>query len=106
MPKTRIRIVGNDDVVRQGLSRILAPNPNWEVLGEASNATQAVELSEPLDSDIVVLDLNMHEVGGLEAIRRILKTSPQMPILALSPQDSDRLIHEVLGAGVKGYLLQ
>jgi DNA-binding NarL/FixJ family response regulator len=65
-----------------------------------------VELSQQIQPDIAVIDLSMPEMNGLEAIRRILESSPETRILVLSIHDSDTLIHEVLAAGAKGYLLK
>jgi DNA-binding NarL/FixJ family response regulator len=105
---TRIKILIADDheLVRRGIRHALETNPDWEVVGEAANGREAVELAERLQPQIAVLDLSMPEMNGLEAIRRILATSPDVRILVLSIHDSDTLIHEVLAAGAKGYLLK
>jgi DNA-binding NarL/FixJ family response regulator len=106
MKTIRILIADDHELVRQGVRHTLQTVPEWEIVGEAANGREAVELSERLQPDVAVLDLSMPELNGLEAIRRIVKTCPQIRILVLSIHDSDILIHEVLGAGAKGYLLK
>ncbi len=106
MNKIKILIADDHELVRQGVRHTLVANANWEVVGEACNGREAVELSHRLQPDIAVLDLSMPELNGLEAIRQIVGHSPQIRILVLSIHDSDTLIHEVLAAGAKGYLLK
>jgi len=103
---TRILIVDDHELVRQGVRHTLERNPEWQIVGEASDGRQAVDLTASLDPDIVILDLSMPQMSGLEAIREILKRSPGMKILVLSIHDADALIHEVLAAGAKAYLLK
>ena len=104
----RLRIVIADDheLVRQGVRHTLETHSEWSVVGEASNGREAVTLCQQLHPDIVVLDLTMPELTGLDAIPEILKVSPASKILALSVHDSEQLIHHVLAAGAKGYLLK
>jgi DNA-binding NarL/FixJ family response regulator len=106
MNKTRILIADDHELVRQGVRHTLLTNPDWEVVAEACNGREAVELSKQVQPDLVVIDLSMPEMNGLEAIRQILQESPQTRILVLSIHDSDTLIQEVLAAGAKGYLLK
>jgi DNA-binding NarL/FixJ family response regulator len=105
---TRIKILIADDheLVRRGIRHSLETIPDWEVIAEAANGREAVELADRLHPQIAVLDLSMPEMNGLEAIRRILSASPEVRILVLSIHDSDTVIHEVLAAGAKGYLLK
>jgi DNA-binding NarL/FixJ family response regulator len=106
MNKIKILIADDHELVRQGVRHTLETHPEWEVVGEASNGREAVELALDLDPDIAVLDLSMPELNGLDAIRQIVKTAPHIRILVLSIHDSDTLIHEVLAAGAKAYLLK
>jgi DNA-binding NarL/FixJ family response regulator len=104
--KTRILIADDHELVRQGIRHTLETNPVWEVVGEAANGLEAVDLATRLDPDIVVMDLSMPEMNGLDAIRHIVRSAPHIHILVLSIHDSDTLIHEVLAAGAKAYLLK
>jgi DNA-binding NarL/FixJ family response regulator len=104
--KTRILIADDHELVRQGVRHTLESVPEWEVVGEASNGPEAIDLSEKTLPDVVVLDLTMPGMSGLDAIRPILKASPETRILVVSIHDSDELIHEVLAAGARGYLLK
>lgn len=106
MKPIRILIADDHELVRQGVRQTLETNPEWEVIAEAANGREAVELAERLQPEIAVLDLSMPELNGLEAIRRIVQIAPQIRILVLSIHDSETLIHEVLAAGAKGYLLK
>jgi DNA-binding NarL/FixJ family response regulator len=101
-----ILIADDHELVRQGVRHTLEAVEGWTVVAEAANGREAVELVLRLQPGIVVLDLSMPEMNGLEAIRRIVKISPQTLILVLSIHDSEVLIHEVLAAGAKGYLLK
>jgi len=106
MTRTKILIADDHELVRRGVRHALEANPDWEVVGEAANGREAVEMAERLQPQIAVLDLSMPEMNGLEAIRRITSSSPHIRILVLSIHDSETLIHEVLAAGAKGYLLK
>ncbi len=101
-----ILIADDHDVVRQGLKWLLQSRPGWEVCAEASNGREAVELSIKLRPQIVVLDVTMPELGGLEATRQILAVLPQTEILILTMHESEELVAEVLGAGARGYVLK
>lgn len=103
---TPIRILIADDhaLVRQAVRRILETNPEWEVVAEAVNGREAVELAECLQPEIAVLDLGMPELNGLEAIRLIVEKLPQVRILVLSIHESESVIHDALAAGAHGYL--
>jgi len=106
MIRTKILIADDHEIVRRGIRHALETNPDWEVIAEAANGREAVEMADRLHPQIAVLDLSMPEMNGLEAIRRILSASPEVRILVLSIHDSDTLIHEVLASGAKGYLLK
>jgi DNA-binding NarL/FixJ family response regulator len=103
-----IRVMLADDhaVVRNGFRHILAAEWDIEVVGEASNGREAVDLAATLQPDVVVMDVTMPELNGIEATRRILKDSPRTRILALSMHKDSVYVREILRAGARGYLLK
>lgn len=107
-PSNTIRVMLADDhaVVRNGFRHILAAEWDIEVIGEASNGREAVDLAATLQPDVVVMDVTMPELNGIEATRRILKDSPRTRILALSMHKDSVYVREILRAGARGYLLK
>ncbi len=103
---TRILLADDHEVVRQGLRVLLEAHLGWEVVGEASNGREAVEKVRQLKPDVVVLDISMPELNGLEATRQILKAAPQTEVLILTMHESEQVAREVLAAGARGYLLK
>lgn len=89
---------------RQGLRALLHETAEIEVVGEAGDGEQAVALATELQPDVVVMDLHMPRLGGIEATRRILRTSPHIGILVLSMFEDDDSIFAALQAGARGYL--
>lgn len=106
MKKLRILIADDHGMIRQGLRAVVATRGDWEVCGEAVNGRQAVELSKQLRPDLVVLDVTMPELNGLDAARRILAALPHTRVLIQTMHDSEALAHEVVAAGARGYLLK
>ncbi|MBI4876192.1 MAG: response regulator transcription factor [Acidobacteria bacterium] len=103
-----IRILLADDhaVVRQGFKLILASQPDMEIVGEAGNGREAVEQAEKLQPDVVVMDVAMPELNGIEATRRIATVAPRARVLALSMHKDSVYVREILRAGARGYLLK
>ena len=107
MKKTRILVADDHELVRRGvLASIQQFRPDWEVCGEASNGREAVASAASLKPDIVVMDISMPEMNGLEATRQILKENPEIEVLILSMHESEQLVHEVLASGARGYVLK
>ena len=104
----RIRILLADDhaVVRQGFKMILSEQPDMEIVGEAGNGREAVELAESLKPDIVVMDVAMPELNGIEATRRLATSVPHARVVALSMHKDSVYVRETLRAGARGYLLK
>ncbi len=102
----RILIADDHDVVRRGLPDHLNLNSGWEVCGEARDGREAVRLALQLKPDIVVMDLSMPELNGLEATRQIHRLLPNTEILIFSMHESEHMIREVLAAGARGYVLK
>ncbi len=100
---TRILIADDDATIRLLLRRLLEKQPDWEVCGDASNGAEAIEKVEELDPDIVVMDLGMPVMTGLQAGPEIAKAHPQLPMLLISVQEVSRqLAWEARRAGYRG----
>ncbi len=106
MKPLRILIADDHELIRKGLRAVLNGHPDWTICGEAVNGRQAVELARQLKPDIVVMDVTMPELNGLEATRQILKKHPKIEILFLTVHESEQLVTEVLAAGARGYILK
>jgi DNA-binding NarL/FixJ family response regulator len=102
----RILVADDHEIVRAGLRSLLEQGTGWNVCAEASNGREAVELAASLHPDIVIMDLAMPELNGLEATRRILQDAPRTAILILSARESEDLVREVLAAGARGFILK
>jgi DNA-binding NarL/FixJ family response regulator len=104
----RIRILLADDhaVVRQGFKMILGAQPEMEIVGEAANGREAVDLAEQLRPDVVVMDVAMPELNGIEATRRLASSVPHARVVALSMHKDSVYVREILRAGARGYLLK
>jgi len=101
----RILIVDDHEVVRQGVRAVLEAQTGWVICGEASNGREAVAKAVELRPDIVVLDISMPELNGLEAARQIRHAVPAK-MLILTVHESDQVVTEVVEAGADGYLLK
>jgi DNA-binding NarL/FixJ family response regulator len=102
----RILIVDDHAVVRRGVRSLLESQEGWEVCGEATNGRDAVEQSGRLRPDVVVMDLSLPGLNGLDATRQILKEAPGTEVLVLTMHQSEELARDVLQAGARGYLLK
>lgn len=102
----QILIADDHELVRKGLRTVLEKQPGWEVCGEAVNGRQAVELAKELRPDVVVMDVTMPELNGLEATRQICKALPKAEVLILTMHESEQMVNEVLAAGARGYILK
>jgi DNA-binding NarL/FixJ family response regulator len=106
MTGLRIMIADDHEVVRRGLRSLLEAQSGWQVCAEAADGRELVEKATELRPDVVVLDIAMPNLNGLEATRQLLKINPKTRILVLTLHDSDQLIREVLSAGAYGFLLK
>lgn len=102
----RILLVDDHEVVRRGLTVLLRAKPDWEICGEASNGREAVEKALKLNPDVIILDVGMPNLNGLEATRQIVKAKPEIRILILTLHDSATVVQDVLNAGARGFLLK
>ena len=106
MKPARILIADDHELFRRGVAAELAQVQGWVVAAEATNGRDAVALAASLKPDVVVLDLTMPELNGLEAARQIVSADPAARILILTAHESEQLVREVLSAGAKGYVLK
>jgi DNA-binding NarL/FixJ family response regulator len=104
--RIKLMIVDDHAIVREGLRGLLEKEPDMEVAGEACNGLEAVKLAKELQLDVIIMDVNMPCMNGIEATRRILAANRDVRVLALSLESDRRFIVEVLEAGAKGYVLK
>jgi len=104
--KTRIIIADDHMIVRQGLATLLAKEPDMEVVAEAENGREVVQLVKELRPDVVIMDVNMPDLNGIEATRQVLAAFPETKIIALSMHADRRFVVNMLKAGSSGYLLK
>lgn len=104
--KIRLVLAEDHTLVRQGFRRILEDDPNISVVGEASTGLKAIELCREHRPDVVVMDLSMPELGGLEATAEILKELPDTKILILSMFSNEAYVRKAFEVGAKGYILK
>jgi two-component system response regulator NreC len=106
MKKIRVLLAEDHTIVRQGIAAVLGTENDMEVVGEASNGLEAVELAKKLVPDVVLMDIGMRHLNGLEATREIKKHLPSMKILVLTMYDNEEWIFQILKAGASGYLIK
>jgi DNA-binding NarL/FixJ family response regulator len=102
----RILIADDHEVARKGIRSILESHLGWEVCGEVKDGREAVESASTLKPDVLLLDIGMPNLNGLDAARQILAISPDARILILTVHDSEQMVREVLAAGARGFLLK
>lgn len=108
MPKPSIRILVADDhpVVREGLIAMLSTQADFEIVGEAAHGEEVVQKAKALRPDVVLLDLEMPKMDGVEALRQLRETAPEVRALVFTVFDTDERIIEAVRAGAQGYLLK
>jgi DNA-binding NarL/FixJ family response regulator len=104
--KQRILIVEDHTILREGLRSLLSSHQDLEVVGEAENGLDAIRSAEKLLPNLILMDLSMPRMGGIDAIREIKKRQPKVKILVLTVNDSEEYILATLKAGADGYLLK
>ncbi|MEO7166705.1 MAG: response regulator transcription factor [Spartobacteria bacterium] len=104
MTKLRILIADDHEIVRAGTRALLEQESDWEVCGTASDGTASVTLTEELKPDVVVLDLNMPQLSGLEAMRQIKRASPGTEVVIFTASFSEQVIRQLFEAGAKSYV--
>ncbi|MGA3087791.1 MAG: response regulator transcription factor [Terriglobales bacterium] len=104
--KLRILLADDHEIVRRGLCALLQKHDGWEVCGEASDGRQAIEMAKQLKPDVVILDIGMPNLNGLDATRQLLQHDPHFKIIVLTITDADQVIREALDAGARGFVLK
>jgi DNA-binding NarL/FixJ family response regulator len=102
----RILIADDHPVVRHGLRTLLGEHLEWEVIAEAADGMEAVEMADRLSPDVVVLDISMPKMHGLEACRLIRENAPSCEILIVTQHDSPQMLQEALLCGARGYVVK
>jgi DNA-binding NarL/FixJ family response regulator len=102
----RLLIVDDHPVVRDGLAGIFAGDPDFEVVGQAANGVEAVTQAQELRADVVLMDLRMPEMGGVEAIKQLRQRTPSAHVIVLTTYDTDHEVLSAIEAGATGYLLK
>src|SRR3984893_2105802 len=103
-PPLRILIADDHDVMREGTRAVIERQPGWEVCGVAATGGEAVEKAFALEPDIVVMDMTMPELNGLDAAVQIRRRLPQTEILMFTAHETENLVREVFEAGAKSFI--
>jgi len=106
MAAVRILIADDHEVFRRGTQALLESRPDWRVCGEAATGREAVEKTKELKPDVVIMDISMPDLNGLEAAEQILKFAPKTEVLILTIHDSEELVRHMAKVGVRGYVLK
>ena len=106
MDTINILIADDQTITRSGLRSLLATSEHMEIVGEARDGEEAIELATTLQPDVILMDLRMPGVNGIEATRRIHRTSPHINILVLTVFEDDTSVFPAIRAGARGYLLK
>ena len=104
--KLRILLADDHEIVRRGLCSLLQKHEGWEVCGEASDGRQTIEMAKQLKPDVVIVDIGMPHLNGLDTTRQLLQHDPNFKVIVLTITDSDQVIREALDAGARGFVLK
>jgi DNA-binding NarL/FixJ family response regulator len=102
----RILLADDHDVVRRGLRALLEAKPGFEVCGEARTGREAVNLTQELKPDVIVMDISMPELNGLDATLQIRKVMPTAKVVIITQHDSEELVRQVANIGARAYVLK
>ncbi len=106
MPKAKVLLVEDHVVLRQGLKALFADEPDIEIVGEASNGREALQLVVEAQPDLILMDISMPHLNGIEATRQIRRHYPHVKVVALSMHANEEYVFQILQAGASGYVLK
>jgi DNA-binding NarL/FixJ family response regulator len=106
MSAARILVVDDHDIVRQGVCALVTSQPDWEICGEARSGREAISMAADLKPDVIIMDLLMPDLNGLDAARQIKKHLPSVEVLVLSGHEDSDLIQSVFDAGIRAYIFK
>ena len=102
----RVLIVDDHAFIRRGVQTILHPYPEWEFCGEAENGKEAIRLAAELKPELIIMDVSMPGLNGIDATRAIRKSQPEVKVVLLTLHESAELLRSAFRAGARGYLLK
>lgn len=106
MKKIRVLIADDHEIVRRGLRPLIESEWGWEICGEARDGREAIALAQELKPDVVILDVGMPELNGVEVTRELKRTLPETEVLAFTGTESEALVHQLFAAGARGCVLK
>jgi DNA-binding NarL/FixJ family response regulator len=106
MSNSRILLADDHEIVREGLRAMIEQQAGWEICGDAATGREAVAQAEKLKPDVVIMDIGMPELNGLEAARQIKKASPEVEVLIFTANETEEVLRQVFQTGARGYLLK
>jgi DNA-binding NarL/FixJ family response regulator len=106
MNDLRIVVADDHELIRRGIRQLLASRPGWKVVAEASNGRDAVRYTQQLSPNLVILDLSMPEITGLQAAQEIARLESTTEVILLTMHDSEEIIREALKSGIRGFVLK
>lgn len=106
METIKIMIVDDHAVLREGLKSVLQSEPKYSVIGEAKTGEEAIEVAKELKPDLIVMDIALPGINGIEATKKIREDSPNIKVLVLTMHDKYNFIMDALSAGINGYILK
>ena len=106
MANINILLADDHDIVRDGIRMLLEDEVGFKIAAEAENGKEAIEACKEYDIDLIVMDISMPEMNGIEATKKIKESSPDIKVLALTMMDEDQHIRQMIDAGASGYILK
>jgi DNA-binding NarL/FixJ family response regulator len=106
MSKIRVLLADDHAILRSGIRALMEDEPDLEVVGEAEDGHEVIRMAAELEPDIVLIDIAMPRLNGLEATRRIMQSNPQAKILILSMHENEEYVRQVFASGAMGYILK